>query len=179
MSGAGPRAPNSTGRCRGIRCACGIRRSTRRGSIRARSRRSGSKRPTSNRPTAPWLEREPSGRLSGLVVGMDNGSRERLPRVTAAELESRTRIYSRELAAAGVTAFTDATVRNGPDDVAHVGAHARERRDWPARRRDDRRPACRRDQSIAADRGAGRDTSGWRQVHGLGHMGSAGRSRAG
>jgi hypothetical protein len=38
--------------------------------------------------------------------------------VTAAELESRTRVYSRELAAAGVTAFTDATVRNGPDDVA-------------------------------------------------------------
>ena len=42
----------------------------------------------------------------------------RLPRVTPAELESRARLFSRELAAAGVTAFTDATVRNGPEDVA-------------------------------------------------------------
>ena len=40
------------------------------------------------------------------------------PRVTPAELESRARLFSRELAAAGVTAFTDATVRNGPEDVA-------------------------------------------------------------
>lgn len=69
-------------------------------------------------PDGAWLEREPSGRLSGLVVGMDEWIGQRLPRVTAAELESRTRVYSRELAAAGVTAFTDATVRNGPDDVA-------------------------------------------------------------
>ena len=41
----------------------------------------------------------------------------RLPLVTAAELESRARLFSRELAAAGVTAFTDATVRNGPEEV--------------------------------------------------------------
>src|SRR5208282_533160 len=43
---------------------------------------------------------------------------EHLPRVTTAEVESRARVLSRELAAAGVTAFTDATVRNGPDEVA-------------------------------------------------------------
>ena len=33
-------------------------------------------------------------------------------------IESRARVLSRELAAAGVTAFTDATVRNGPAEVA-------------------------------------------------------------
>ena len=38
--------------------------------------------------------------------------------MTAAELESRARLFSREMAAAGVTAFTDATVRNGPEEVA-------------------------------------------------------------
>ncbi len=69
-------------------------------------------------PDGAWLEREPSGRLSGFVVGMDEWISQRLPRVTAAELEARVRIYSRELAAAGITAFTDATVRNGPEDVA-------------------------------------------------------------
>jgi predicted amidohydrolase YtcJ len=41
----------------------------------------------------------------------------RLPRVTAAEMESRARVYSHELAANGITALTDATVRNGPEDV--------------------------------------------------------------
>jgi predicted amidohydrolase YtcJ len=69
-------------------------------------------------PDGAFLERDPAGRLTGLTVGMDEWISQHLPRVTAAELESRTRIYSRELAAAGVTAFTDATVRNGPDDVA-------------------------------------------------------------
>src|SRR5260221_392314 len=54
----------------------------------------------------------------GLGGGMDEGIGLRLPRLTAAELESRARGCSRERAAAGVTAFTDATVRNGPDDVA-------------------------------------------------------------
>jgi predicted amidohydrolase YtcJ len=69
-------------------------------------------------PDGAWLEREPSGRLTGFVVGMDEWLSPRLPRVTAAELESRTRTFSRELAAGGITAFTDATVRNGPDDLA-------------------------------------------------------------
>jgi predicted amidohydrolase YtcJ len=49
---------------------------------------------------------------------MDEWISQRLPRVTPAELEARTRVYSRELAAAGITTFTDATVRNGPEDVA-------------------------------------------------------------
>jgi predicted amidohydrolase YtcJ len=71
-----------------------------------------------NPPHGAWLEREPSGRLTGFVVGMDEWISQRLPRVTTAELEARTRVYSRELAAAGITTFTDATVRNGPDDVA-------------------------------------------------------------
>jgi predicted amidohydrolase YtcJ len=69
-------------------------------------------------PPGAWLEREPSGRLTGFVVGMDEWISQRLPRVTPAELEARTRVYSRELAAAGITTFTDATVRNGPDEVA-------------------------------------------------------------
>jgi predicted amidohydrolase YtcJ len=41
----------------------------------------------------------------------------RLPRITAAELESRARFYSHELAANGITAFTDATVRNGSEEL--------------------------------------------------------------
>jgi hypothetical protein len=72
-------------------------------------------------PDGASLERDASGRLTGLVVGMEEWLSSRLPRVTAAELESRTRAFSRELAAAGITAFTDATVRNGPDDVAAFG----------------------------------------------------------
>ncbi len=69
-------------------------------------------------PAGAWLEREPSGRLTGFVAGMDEWLSQRLPRVTAAGLEARTRTFSRELAAGGITAFTDATVRNGPDDLA-------------------------------------------------------------
>ena len=64
------------------------------------------------------LMRDATGRLSGLVAGMESYISRRLPRVTPAELESRARLFSRELAAGGVTAFTDATVRNGPEDVA-------------------------------------------------------------
>jgi len=71
-------------------------------------------------PDGAWLEREPSGRLTGFVVGLDEWISQRLPRVTAAELEARTRTFSRELAAGGITAFTDATVRNGPDDLATI-----------------------------------------------------------
>ena len=69
-------------------------------------------------PDGAWLQRDSAGRLTGLVTGMDQWLSERLPRVTAAELESRTRAFSRDLAAGGITAFTDATVRNGPDDLA-------------------------------------------------------------
>ncbi|MGZ3511113.1 MAG: amidohydrolase [Candidatus Binataceae bacterium] len=69
-------------------------------------------------PEGAVLMRDATGRLSGLVAGMESYISRRLPRVTPAELESRARLFSRELAAAGVTAFTDATVRNGPEDVA-------------------------------------------------------------
>ncbi len=69
-------------------------------------------------PDGAWLERDPAGRLTGFVAGMDQWLSERLPRVTAAELESRARTFSRDLAAGGITAFTDATVRNSADDLA-------------------------------------------------------------
>jgi predicted amidohydrolase YtcJ len=65
-------------------------------------------------PAGANLLRDEAGRLTGLVVGMESWLSDHLPPVTAAESESRARIMSRELAAAGVTAFTDATARNGP-----------------------------------------------------------------
>jgi predicted amidohydrolase YtcJ len=67
-------------------------------------------------PPGAWLEREPSGRLSGFVFGMEQWLSSRLPLTTPAEIEARARHFSRELAAAGVTAFTDATVRNSQAD---------------------------------------------------------------
>ncbi len=67
-------------------------------------------------PAGAWLERDASGRLTGFVVGMEEWLTRNLPVVTSAELEARARMMSRELAAAGVTSFTDATVRNGPDE---------------------------------------------------------------
>lgn len=69
-------------------------------------------------PEGALMVRDASGRLTGLMAGMESWLTQRLPRVTAAEMEARARLFSRELAAAGVTAFTDATVRNGPDEVA-------------------------------------------------------------
>ena len=68
-------------------------------------------------PDGAWLERDSSGRLTGLVVGMEQWLSRMLPFVTSAELEGRVRNFSKELAASGVTAFTDATFRNGPEDV--------------------------------------------------------------
>src|SRR5260370_1423774 len=58
-----------------------------------------------------------AGRMTGFVAGMEEWLSGRLPRVTPAELEARARFFSRELASHGVTAFTDATVRNGLDEV--------------------------------------------------------------
>jgi predicted amidohydrolase YtcJ len=79
-------------------------------------------------PDGATLVRDATGRLTGLVAGMESWLTRRLPTVTAAELEARARLFSRELAAAGVTAFTDATVRNGPEEAALmarlVGARA-------------------------------------------------------
>src|SRR5579863_1254193 len=67
-------------------------------------------------PPGGALQRDGAGHLTGLAVGMEEWLSSRLPRVTAAELEARARTFSRELATAGITAFTDATVRNGPDE---------------------------------------------------------------
>lgn len=69
-------------------------------------------------PPGGSLIRDAAGKLTGLVVGMETWLSSRLPPVTAAESESRARLMSRELAAAGVTAFTDATARNGSEEVA-------------------------------------------------------------
>jgi predicted amidohydrolase YtcJ len=64
-------------------------------------------------PAGANLLRDAAGKLTGLVTGMETWLSDHLPPVTAAESESRARTMSRELAAAGVTAFTDATARNG------------------------------------------------------------------
>lgn len=68
-------------------------------------------------PDGARLIPDSAGRITGLVVGMEEWITRRLPPVTAADIEARARIFSRELAAAGTTAFTDATVRNGLDEV--------------------------------------------------------------
>ena len=68
-------------------------------------------------PPGANMIRDAAGKLTGLVVGMETWLSNHLPPVTAAESESRARIMSRELAAAGVTTFTDATTRNGPVEV--------------------------------------------------------------
>jgi predicted amidohydrolase YtcJ len=68
-------------------------------------------------PHGANMIRDAAGKLTGLVVGMETWLSDHLPPVTVAEAESRARIVSRELAAAGVTAFTDATTRNGPVEV--------------------------------------------------------------
>ena len=69
-------------------------------------------------PTGAYIGRDERGRLSGFVAGMEEWISDRLPRVTRAELESRARFFSRELASAGITAFTDATARNGLDEIS-------------------------------------------------------------
>jgi predicted amidohydrolase YtcJ len=68
-------------------------------------------------PDGAQIVRDGSGKPSGLMIGMEQWLTSRLPRVTSAALEARARQFSRELAAAGVTAFTDATVRNGPEEI--------------------------------------------------------------
>lgn len=68
-------------------------------------------------PQGGQLLRDATGRLTGFVVGMEEWLSTRMPRITAAELESRARLYSHQLAANGITAFTDATVRNGAEEL--------------------------------------------------------------
>ncbi len=72
-------------------------------------------------PDNALLACDASGKLTGLVIGMEEWITAHLPRVTRAEIEARARILSRELAAAGVTAFIDATVRNGVEEAALFG----------------------------------------------------------
>jgi predicted amidohydrolase YtcJ len=67
------------------------------------------------------LYRGAANRLSGLVTGMEEWLTARMPPMTNAALEARAKSYSRELAAAGVTSFTDATVRNGPRHIELFG----------------------------------------------------------
>ena len=71
-------------------------------------------------PPGANMIRDGAGNLTGLVVGMETWLSQHLPLVTAAESESRARVMSRELAAAGVTTFTDATARNGPVEVGQL-----------------------------------------------------------
>jgi predicted amidohydrolase YtcJ len=73
-------------------------------------------------PAGALLYRDSNDRLSGLVTGMEEWLTERLPPITMANLEARARNFSRELAAAGVTSFTDATMRNSTEHVT-VFAH--------------------------------------------------------
>lgn len=68
-------------------------------------------------PQGSLIVRNPSGKPNGLVVGMEELITSHLPLVTAAEIEARARILSRELAAAGITAFTDATARNDAGQI--------------------------------------------------------------
>ncbi len=68
-------------------------------------------------PPGATLIRDAQGRMTGLVVGMEEWLSARMARVTGAELDARARVFSRELAAAGVTSITDATVRNGLEDI--------------------------------------------------------------
>ena len=64
-------------------------------------------------PEGAQMYRDETGKLTGLVVGMETWLTQHLPLVTRSEVEARARVMSRELAAAGVTTFTDATTRNG------------------------------------------------------------------
>ncbi len=82
----------------------------------------GLERPDFTLPNGARLHRDSANRLSGLVTGMEEWLSERLPPTTSADLEARAKSYSRELAAAGITAFTDATVRNGLQHIKLFGA---------------------------------------------------------
>ncbi|HVN29898.1 MAG TPA: amidohydrolase family protein [Candidatus Binataceae bacterium] len=72
-------------------------------------------------PDGAMVFTDATGQATGLVVGMEEWITSRLPLVTAAETEARARIYSRDLAAAGVTAFTDTSPRNDAAQVELFG----------------------------------------------------------
>ncbi len=77
-------------------------------------------------PAGAMVERMPAGRPAGWWSGWNNGSRGGCRRSPKRRSRRAPAVFSRELAAAGVTAFTDATVRNGPDEVALFARLARE-----------------------------------------------------
>ena len=81
----------------------------------------GIEHPDFKNPAGSVVVKTATGRATGLVVGMEEWITSRLPLVTAAEAEARARIFSRELAAAGVTAFTDASPRNDAAQVEVFG----------------------------------------------------------
>ncbi len=82
----------------------------------------GIEQPDFRGPDGSLVVKDATGKATSLVVGMEEWITSRLPLVTAAETEARARILSRELAAAGVTAFTDASPRN---DAAQVELFAK------------------------------------------------------
>ena len=116
-------------------------------------------------PEGAVLMRDATGRLSGLVAGMESYLSRRLPLVTPAELESRARLFSRELAAAGVTAFTDATVRNGPEEVALMARLLSGRAVTQRIAMMLGRALLQRGRRGGADRASGRDHAGRGEIH--------------
>ncbi len=72
-------------------------------------------------PAGAVVVKDATGRATGLVVGMEEWITSKLPLVTAAETEARARIFSRDLAASGVTAFTDTSPRNDAATVELFG----------------------------------------------------------
>jgi len=87
----------------------------------------GLENPAFKNPPGSLIVKDATGQATGLVVGMEEWITSKLPLVTAAETEARARIYSRDLAAAGVTAFTDASPRNDAAQVELFGKLAASR----------------------------------------------------
>ncbi len=81
----------------------------------------GLEKPDFKAPPGARLYRGMDNRLTGLVSGMEEWLTSRLPPLTTADLEARAKSFSRELSAAGLTAFTDATVRNSLRHIAIFG----------------------------------------------------------
>jgi hypothetical protein len=81
----------------------------------------GIEHPDFKAPAGTLVVKDATGRATGLVVGMEEWITSKLPLVTAAETEARARIFSREIASSGVTAFTDASPRNDAAQVELFG----------------------------------------------------------
>ena len=81
----------------------------------------GIEKPDFKPPDGAIIVKDAAGLSTGLVVGMEEWITSKLPLVTAAETEARARIFSRELASSGVTAFTDASPRNDAAQVELFG----------------------------------------------------------